>query len=101
MVRQQILIGDRLRLEVVAGAPRFICSCGHDLGSGLANFKELCKVKASPTSTIGQGYASFEVEMASQMCFREFFCPGCGTRLTTEIARVGDPYLWDFQPKLA
>ncbi len=100
MERQQILIGDKLRLARKAGEARFLCACGRDLGSGKGNFKDGCKVKESSVSEIGPGYVSFDMEMANQMCFREFFCPGCGSRLTTEIARKGDPYLWDFQPRL-
>ncbi len=100
MERQRILIGDNLRLERKDDKDRFICSCGLDMGSGEVNFKDHCKVKESPTSSIGPGYASFDQDMANKMCFREFFCPSCGVRQSTEIARIGDPYLWDFQPKL-
>lgn len=100
MERQLILIGDNLRLERKNDNVRFICSCGLELGSGHVNFKEHCKVKESPISSIGPGYASSDLEMANKMCFREFFCPSCGIRQTTEITRVGDPYLWDFQPNL-
>ncbi len=99
-MRQQICIGDNLRLERRAGEARFICSCDRDLGTGQVNFKEHCRVKESSSSDIGPGYASSDPEMAGQMCFREFFCPGCGVRLTTEVALVGSPYLWDIQPKL-
>jgi acetone carboxylase gamma subunit len=34
------------------------------------------------------------------MTFREFFCPACGARLATEVARTGDDYLWDVQVRL-
>lgn len=100
MKLQRILIGDNLRLERKSGEVRFICSCGLDMGSGQVNFKEHCRLKESSTSSIGPGYASFDKDMENQMCLREFFCPSCGIRHTTEVARVGDPYLWDFQLKL-
>ncbi|MFA7467526.1 MAG: acetone carboxylase subunit gamma [Desulfotomaculaceae bacterium] len=100
MERQQIRIGDNLRLERRAGEACFICSCDWILSTGQVNFKEQCRVKESPTSDIGPGYASFDPDMAGRMCFREFFCPNCGVRLATEVARVGDPYLCDIQPKL-
>lgn len=100
MERQQIYIGDNLRLERKYGKDRFICSCGHGLGTREDNFKDKCSVNESPISVIGSGFVSSDLEMANKMCFREFFCPVCGIRLTTEVARVGDPYLWDFQPKL-
>ena len=56
-----------------------------------------CVVKESPVDAIGPGYTSFATEMMQKMCFREFFCPACGARLATEVARVGDDYLWDIE----
>lgn len=100
MERQQILIGDNLRLERINEEVHYVCSCGHSLGTGKVNFKDGCKVQQSPTSSIGPGYASSDPEMAGKMCFREFFCPACGIRQATEIARIGDPFLWDIQPRL-
>jgi hypothetical protein len=38
--------------------------------------------------------------MMEKMCFREFFCPGCGARLATELARRGDDHLWDIELRL-
>lgn len=99
-MRERIVINESLSLERTAAGDRYLCSCGHDLAPVEANFKDHCAVTESPTAAIGPGYASFAVEMADQMCFREFFCPSCGTRLTTEVARRGDDYLWDIQLRL-
>ncbi len=100
MERQQVLIGDNLRLARVDGAIYFICACGQTLGSGDENFKDYCLVEESATASIGAGYKASDQGMADQVCFREFFCPSCGLRQATEIARVGDPYLSDIQPRL-
>jgi N-methylhydantoinase B len=99
-MRTRIVVNESLSLERTAAGDRYVCACGHDLAPAEANFKDHCKVSERPTADIGPGYPSFAVEMAQQMCFREFFCPGCGSRLTTEVARVGDAYLWDIQLRL-
>lgn len=99
-MREQVIINENLSLRRTDAGARFVCACGHDLAAGDTNFKEACAVRERSTADIGEGYASFAVEMAAQMCFREFFCPTCGVRLNTEVARVGDPFLWDVAPRL-
>ncbi|MBN1320613.1 MAG: hydantoinase B/oxoprolinase family protein [Thermoleophilia bacterium] len=79
---------------------RYVCACGQDLASAEMDFKKGCTVRESPVDAIGRGYTSFDVEMMEKMCFREFFCPRCGARLATEVARVGDEYLWDIELRL-
>ncbi len=93
----QVAIGDNLRLENKDGTLRYICACGHILGPGEVNYKEHCLVKESPASAADPVGGPYDREMAGKMCFREFFCPGCGSRLATEVARRGDPYLWDIR----
>ena len=56
-------------------------------------------VKESPADSIGPGYTSFATDMMDKMCFREFFCPRCGARLATEVARREDDYLWDIESR--
>jgi len=58
-------------------------------------------VRETPVDAIGPGYSSFAEEMMRKMCFREFFCPRCGARLATEVARLGDDYLWDIDLRLS
>ncbi len=67
--------------------------------AGGANFKDSCTVNQDSVDSLGPGYASFDEEMMMRMCFREFFCPRCGARLATEIARDHD-YLWDIELRL-
>jgi acetone carboxylase gamma subunit len=100
MTRTQIVINENLSLAGTAGGSRYVCGCGRELGPGDSNFKNGCKVAENPVDTIGPGYASFDTDMMGRMRFREFFCPGCGARLATELARVGDPYLWDIEVRL-
>jgi N-methylhydantoinase B len=99
-MRDRVVINDNLTLVSTAAGPRYSCSCGHDLASGNENFKDGCTVAEHPVDAIGQDYRSFATTMMRKMCFREFFCPACGARLATEIARVGDGYLWDVLVRL-
>ena len=86
-------------VETSAGV-HYACLCGQDLGPVRGDYKASSAVKESPVDVIGPGYTSFAPEMMGKMCFREFFCPGCGARLATEIARVGDDHLWDIELRL-
>ncbi len=95
-----VLINENLSLTRTAGGACYSCGCGHDLGPREANFKKACIVRESPVDAVGAGYASFDAEMMAKMCFREFFCPRCGARPATEVARVGDDYLWDIELRL-
>jgi hypothetical protein len=99
-MRERVVISDDLSLVRTEAGARYLCACGRDLASGDANFKHGCAVKESPVDAIGPGFTSFASEMMGKMCFREFFCPACGARLATEVARVGDAYLWDIEVRL-
>ena len=87
-------IGDRL--GILAGV--YVCTaCGQELGSVDKNYKESTLILQRPTNDIAPEFAGDDLEMADQMLFREFLCPGCGIRHDTEIAKVGDPVLWDLR----
>jgi len=94
-------VGDRLEAVRTPGGVRYACTCGQDLGPEGADFKDSCVVRETPVDAIGPGYSSFAEEMMRKMCFREFFCPRCGARLATEVARLGDDYLWDIDLRLS
>ncbi len=98
--RTLISINDNLSLARTTAGSRYLCRCGQDLGPGGANFKDSCTVNQDSVDSLGPGYASFDEEMMMRMCFREFFCPRCGARLATEIARVDHDYLWDIELRL-
>ncbi len=100
MEREQILVGDHLKLVRESGNTLFKCVCGNVLCSGKENFKDYCKVSEVPMATLGSGQLSWDTDMVSEMCFREFFCPSCGIRHATEIASTKDPYLWDIRLEL-
>jgi N-methylhydantoinase B len=99
-MRERVVINDNLTLVRSGEHAVYRCNCGREIGPGEANFKRGCAVKESPVDSIGPGYTSSAEEMMKKMCFREFFCPDCGVRLATELARVGDDYLWDIEVRL-
>ena len=99
-MRSQITINENLSLRRTDAGARYLCACGQELASGDANFKNACKIAESPVDSIGPGYTSSDADMMRKMCFREFFCPACGARLATEVARVGDDNLWDIELRL-
>ncbi len=96
-MRDRVIISDNLSLVSTADGAHYVCSCGRVLTPRDKNFKDGCAVAERPADSIGPGYRSSSTAMMNKMCFREFFCPLCGARLATEVARVGDAYLWDIQ----
>jgi N-methylhydantoinase B len=79
---------------VAAGRIGCAC-CGADLCAADGNYKDAAVQREHAMPTLAPEFAGDDVEMAAQMVFREFFCPACGVRFDTEIARAGDPPLWD------
>lgn len=93
-------IGDKLGVVATQAGMRSACTCGQDLGPAAADFKDSCRVKESAVDSIGSAYTSFAADVMEKMCFREFFCPRCGARLATEVARRDDPHLWDIELRM-
>ena len=94
---KRVVVNDNLSVIKTAVGTRYLCSCGQDLGPADVNFKDSCKVNESTVESMGPGYAAFATDVMEQMCFREFFCPWCGARQATEVARRQDGYLWDIE----
>jgi N-methylhydantoinase B len=91
-------IGDSLALVSSHGKTSFGCvHCGHVLGPASENYKAHSRITEIPIAEVAPEFEASDVEMASKMVFREFICPGCGVRFDTEIARKGDPILWDIR----
>lgn len=99
-MRDRVAINNNLSLVRVGTGSHYVCGCGRVLSDGDSNFKAGCAVAERSVDAIGPGYRSFATATMAQMCFREFFCPNCGTRLATEVARRGDDYLWDIEIQL-
>lgn len=87
-------IGDSLTYSITEGT--FACAqCDYGLGPVNGNFKERTVKRERPVKSISKEFHIAEDVISVRMVFREFFCPGCGLRLDTEIARIGDDILAD------
>jgi len=77
----------------------FLCQCGQPLAPLEDNYKKYVKVRRYPVQDVaGHVHPSNRSEHSVE--FREFLCPHCGALIESEIARNGDPFVWDYQPLL-
>src|SRR5207247_9824072 len=76
------------------GNPGHRCRCGHALGPADGTYKRFAAQARSPVQRLGPEVNPHHVNGA-RFELREFFCPGCWTRLEVEIARPDDPLLAD------
>lgn len=78
------------------GRRRNRCRCGQDLGAGGTLWKEAAAVIER------EGEAPFfpgpRAADPDWMVLREFYCPGCATRLDVEPVPVGYPFIHNFEP---
>lgn len=93
-VRDGVRLLEAVFYDARGQEPVYRCRCGHVLGSIDASYKEVAAWARFPVQRIGPevnphriGGARFEL--------REFYCPGCLTRLDVEVARPDNPILDD------
>jgi len=85
-------IGDYYAID---GETCSCAKCGHDFGRVDENAKESLAVRAIEIEEIGPHWIETSTHHDADVEFREFFCPGCATRVTTEIAKVGTDLIAD------
>jgi N-methylhydantoinase B len=71
------------------------CDCGTRLAPSRRNYKDGTLVQEASVQSLGTNYVSDDPDMAERMVFRSFHCPGCATRIDTEIARRIDGIFHD------
>jgi N-methylhydantoinase B len=71
------------------------CRCGHRLCGAEENPKEHVKAREFPIQHAGPQVVHGKRELSERFVWREFYCPGCGLMLNTEVALKGEPYLFD------
>jgi len=81
-------------VDLRGGEPVHRCRCGHSLGPADGTYKRYAARARRPVQDLGPEVNPYHVNGA-RFELREFFCPGCWTRLEVEIARPGDPILED------
>ncbi|MFC1926672.1 acetone carboxylase subunit gamma [Chloroflexota bacterium] len=91
-------INEYLKITGKNGEQVMQCRCGHILGPANHNYKEMSLMLESQVENIGPHIVSYDT--LKEFVFRQFCCPNCQTLLATEIARKGEPILYDIQLRL-
>lgn len=80
-------VGDYLAIE----DDSFRCAkCDHGLGPVDGNVKAQLALREREVEDLGDLWIDPSMLLDEEIVFREFLCPGCGTRLTTESCRRND-----------
>lgn len=88
------LIGDYIELD---GDELRCAKCGHDFGSADKNYKQQLALRERNIEDLGPLWIPPSELVDDEMTFREFYCPNCATRITTEVAEEGDPIVEDLK----
>ena len=91
-----LVIGDHFWVDREAGAYR-CAHCGEQLGTLSEHPKQRLAVRERPLADLGQRFHDPAIWVDADIIFRELFCPGCATRLGTEVARPDDEVLVDIR----
>jgi len=87
--RQSVPEGAHRCGEVLAlHGETWICGvCAHGLGPKHQNYKAGTRMHREPIDSFAPGFDTPHRPLADLMEFRAFYCPNCGTRFDTELAR--------------
>lgn len=91
------VLNEYVSVVVYQGAEWYQCRCGQLLSKTNQNLKEHVKAKEFPIRQAGRHVVPMPVAVSDRFVWREFYCPGCGLLLNTEVAQRGEPYLFDAQ----
>ena len=93
-------LGEHLFIVLDGNVGTVKCTCGHTFGDFRSNWKLEANIlvrndEESLREILGRGGPDPEWQEV-----REFICPGCATLLEVDVAIVGHPVVFDFQPDL-
>lgn len=86
------LIGDYLELD---GEQLRCAKCRCDFGPADGNYKERLALRERDIEDLGRLWIPTSTLVDDEMTFREFYCPGCATRITTEVVAEGEAIVED------
>jgi N-methylhydantoinase B len=94
-----LLIGEDIWVDRPASAYR-CAHCGEELGALSEHPKQRMVSRERPLADIGERFHDPSTYVDDEIVWREFFCPGCATRLATEVCRPSDERLVDIRLSL-
>lgn len=94
-----LLIGDDIWVDRESGAYR-CAHCGEELGSLSEHPKQRMARRDRPLPDLGERFHDPATYVDDDIVWRELFCPGCATRLGTEVCRPDDGVLVDIRLRL-
>lgn len=81
-------------IEVAPDTGTASCAeCGESFGAIDANLKAALVVNERPVEDAGPHYVDPSRFVDDNVVFREYYCPGCGTRQFTQTARPEDGHV--------
>lgn len=86
------LVGDYIELD---GGQLRCAKCGYDFGPADENYKECLALRERNIEDLGRLWIPPKKLVDDEMTFREFYCPDCATRITTEVAAEGEAIVED------
>jgi N-methylhydantoinase B len=87
-----IAVGEDVYLD--RGAGTYHCShCATETGALAEHAKSKLVAHEGEVAEISSLFEDPAIYVDDPVVWREYYCPGCGVRLSTEVARPGDPAL--------
>jgi N-methylhydantoinase B len=94
-----LLIGEDIWVDRSADVYR-CAHCGEELGSLSEHPKQHMVSHERPLAELGERFHDPSTYVDDEIVWRELFCPGCATRLATEVCRPSDERLVDIRLSL-
>ena len=92
-----LVIGEEIWIDRASGCYR-CARCGETLGSlGGGHPKEHVAVHEHSITDLGPQFKDPAIFIDDEVLWRDSYCPGCATRLGTELAKPGDETLVDIR----
>lgn len=91
-----LVIGEEIWVDRSAGSYR-CARCGETLGELGGHPKERAAVHEHGVAELGRHFKDPSIFVDDEILWRETYCPGCATRLGTELAKPGDELLADIR----